>query len=215
MPPFSLKNLSLFASLYDGWIGQPSRLEQTRNLFSILSFSHRKVTLILLWFYLHFGWPNVGRGWDRNENLPNGREPWSSGYGRRLMSKDRGFKSLHRILDGHFSHLFVVKFVLFVWKDTKIMAIAIFSVEHCSNDLFWAWIQTKYLLIVSFLSSRYTRPTPFLFYQSFWCIVTYFFQIDGRQPLLQGRPRSRPARAEGGLSGEQQQHRAATQHINK
>ena len=143
MPPFSLKNLSLFASLYDGWIGQPSRLEQTRNLFSILSFSHRKVTLILLWFYLHFGWPNVGRGWDRNENLPNGREPWSSGYGRRLMSKDRGFKSLHRILDGHFSHLFVVKFVLFVWKDKN----------KRKSSRGWPFLYkklTKYLLIKLF-----------------------------------------------------------------
>ena len=29
-------------------------------------------------------------------------------------SKGRGFKSRHRILDGHFSHIFVVKIVLFV-----------------------------------------------------------------------------------------------------
>ena len=29
------------------------------------------------------------------------------------MSEGRGFKSQHRILDGHFSHLFVVKIVMF------------------------------------------------------------------------------------------------------
>ena len=27
------------------------------------------------------------------------------------------FESQHRILDGHFSHIFVVKIVMFVWKD--------------------------------------------------------------------------------------------------
>ena len=46
-----------------------------------------------------------------------GREPWSSGDGRRLMSEGHGFKSQHRILDGHFSHLFVVKIA--VTKDEK------------------------------------------------------------------------------------------------
>ena len=30
-----------------------------------------------------------------------GREPWSSGYGRRLMSECRGFESWHQILEGH------------------------------------------------------------------------------------------------------------------
>ena len=41
-------------------------------------------------------------------------QPWSSGYGRRLMSQGCGFKSRHHILDGHVSHLFVVKTVIFV-----------------------------------------------------------------------------------------------------
>ena len=39
--------------------------------------------------------------------LCNGQEPWSGGY----VSKDRGFESQRRILDGHFSHSFVVKIV--------------------------------------------------------------------------------------------------------
>ena len=35
-------------------------------------------------------------------------------------SKGRGFESRHHILDGHFSHIFVVKIVMmFVWKDRK------------------------------------------------------------------------------------------------
>ena len=33
--------------------------------------------------------------------------------------RGRGFESRRHILDGHFSHWFVVKFVLFVWKDQK------------------------------------------------------------------------------------------------
>ena len=33
-----------------------------------------------------------------------GREPWSSGYGRRLVFQT-------------FSHLFVIRIVMFVWKD--------------------------------------------------------------------------------------------------
>ena len=34
-------------------------------------------------------------------------------------SKGRGFESLTHKQDGHFSHLFVVKIVMFVWKDEK------------------------------------------------------------------------------------------------
>ena len=33
----------------------------------------------------------------------------------------RGFESLHQILDGHFSHTFVVKIDMFVWKDENKM----------------------------------------------------------------------------------------------
>ena len=39
---------------------------------------------------------------ETNKTLPFGREPWSSGYGRRRVCEGRGFESLHRILDGHF-----------------------------------------------------------------------------------------------------------------
>ena len=39
--------------------------------------------------------------------------------GRDSRSKGHGFESWHRILDGHFSHIIVVKIVLFVWKDRK------------------------------------------------------------------------------------------------
>ena len=34
--------------------------------------------------------------------------------GRDSRSKGRGFESWHHILDGHFSHVFVVKIVMFV-----------------------------------------------------------------------------------------------------
>ena len=34
-------------------------------------------------------------------------------------SKGCEFESHHRILDGHFFHLFVVKIVMCVWKDEK------------------------------------------------------------------------------------------------
>ena len=52
------------------------------------------------------------------EQTNRNREPWSSGYGRRLTSK----KSWVRILVpdtgwAFFSHLFVVKIVMCVWKD--------------------------------------------------------------------------------------------------
>ena len=40
-----------------------------------------------------------------------GREPWSSGYGKRLKFQGCGFESQYRILDRHFSHTFVVKIV--------------------------------------------------------------------------------------------------------
>ena len=39
--------------------------------------------------------------------------------GRDSRSKGRGFDSRCRMLDGHFSHLFVVKIVKFVRKDRK------------------------------------------------------------------------------------------------
>ena len=37
--------------------------------------------------------------------------------GRDSRSKGHGFDSRRRILDGHFSHLFFVKIVMFVLKD--------------------------------------------------------------------------------------------------
>ena len=36
--------------------------------------------------------------------------------GGHSYSKGRGFESQHRILDGHFSHLFALKIVMFVQK---------------------------------------------------------------------------------------------------
>ena len=39
--------------------------------------------------------------------------------GGESFSKGRGFKSWHHILDGHFSHVFVVKIVMFFEKTEK------------------------------------------------------------------------------------------------
>ena len=46
----------------------------------------------------------------------------SNDYGWWLSLKGRGFESRRHILDGHYilSYWFVVKIVLFVWKDQKI-----------------------------------------------------------------------------------------------
>ena len=39
--------------------------------------------------------------------------------GKDSVSEGRGFESRHLILDGHVSHIFVVKIVMFVLKDRK------------------------------------------------------------------------------------------------
>ena len=67
-------------------------------------------------------WPPIikvigitNKKWPRKLDQIVGREPWSTGFGRRLCSKDREFESWHRILNEHpFTYLFVVKFVMCV-----------------------------------------------------------------------------------------------------
>ena len=44
-------------------------------------------------------------------------EPWSSGYGGGSCLEGREFESQNHILNEHFSHLFVLRIVMFVWKD--------------------------------------------------------------------------------------------------
>ena len=46
-----------------------------------------------------------------------GRSPGLVVMGGDSCSEGCGRKSQHRTLDGHFSHLFVVKIVMFVWKE--------------------------------------------------------------------------------------------------
>ena len=54
----------------------------------------------------------------RKENV--GWEPWSSGYGSRLMSEGHGFESQHHILDGHFSNIFVVQIIIMLaWRHVN------------------------------------------------------------------------------------------------
>ena len=67
--------------------------------------------------FLHFGQPFKASD---NNYFTQGREPWSSGYGKRLTFKGHGFKSWHHILDGKFFTYICCKIVLmFVWKDRK------------------------------------------------------------------------------------------------
>ena len=82
-------------------------------------------------------------------------------------SKGRGFKSQHCILDRHFSHLFVVRIIMFVWKDenklkrgqgwpifkknfylprTLILSLSLFSPNHTQTHS----ISFIYLLSLSF-----------------------------------------------------------------
>ena len=55
--------------------------------------------------------------WRRQTLSHHRAEAWPSGYGRSSWSEGHGFKSQHHILDGHFSHILVVKIVMFVCKD--------------------------------------------------------------------------------------------------
>ena len=51
--------------------------------------------------------------------MDQGREPWSCGYGRRLMFERLWVRIPAPYGQDIFSHWFVVKIVLFVWKDEK------------------------------------------------------------------------------------------------
>ena len=56
----------------------------------------------------------VNKGSLIKETQKVGGSPGLVVMGRDSRSEGRGFESRHRILDGHFSHIFVVKIVLFV-----------------------------------------------------------------------------------------------------
>ena len=56
----------------------------------------------------------------KNKILRRGGSPGLVVIGRDSCSKGRVFKSWYRILDGNFSHIFVVKVVMFAWKGRKI-----------------------------------------------------------------------------------------------
>ena len=58
--------------------------------------------------------------WIKKFEQPKGKNTGSPGLvvmGRDSCSEGCGFESQHQILDGHFSHIVVVKIVMFVWKD--------------------------------------------------------------------------------------------------
>ena len=101
---------------------------------------------------------------DRSEEtiFLKGRELWSSGYGKRLMLRRSLFKFRRCILDGHFSHLFVVKLYclfekttinekeagdgpFFKKKDCSGNDISIINTRLCctfteTNEIFWVLI---------------------------------------------------------------------------
>ena len=63
---------------------------------------------------------NVSTYWENKQNIwSEGGSPGLVVMGRDSRSEGRGFESRHRILDGHFSRVFVVKIIMFVWKDRK------------------------------------------------------------------------------------------------
>ena len=76
-----------------------------------------------------------------------GGSPAVVGMGEYSCSKSCGFESQHRILDTHFSHLFDVKIVMFVWKKNinkkeagvgpfkkSIQDCLIFSLCYCTKE---------------------------------------------------------------------------------
>ena len=62
---------------------------------------------------------NEPRDGDNKRDQIKGRSLGLVVMGRDSGSKGHGFESQHCILDEHFSHIFVEKIVLFVWKDWK------------------------------------------------------------------------------------------------
>ena len=59
-------------------------------------------------------WSSIEEGDEQQSNRYGSGSPGLVVMGSDSHSKGRGFESRHRILDGHFSHIFVVKIVLFV-----------------------------------------------------------------------------------------------------
>ena len=100
------------------------------------------------------------RGW--------GGSPGLVVMGRDSHSKGCGFDSWCRILDGHFSHLFVVKIVKFVWKDRKKRkkrpVLAHLKKEVRSVPvLWWAFIWQNYIMFGAVVVAQLVElslPTP-------------------------------------------------------
>ena len=61
-----------------------------------------------------------GIRWQNLKNVGKGGSPVLVVMGGDSFTEGRWFEFRHSILDGHFSHIFVVKIVImFVWKDRK------------------------------------------------------------------------------------------------
>ena len=64
------------------------------------------------------------------KNDIEGREPWSSGCGRRLVFEGCGFESRH-----HFSHIFVAKIVMKLFEKTENK-----KIKRMTLDGQWLWL---------------------------------------------------------------------------
>ena len=87
--------------------GRPSNGQKLPEV----SLSTVKSFFDILWYFRCRGF-NVVKHF-----YPMGGSPGLVVMGGDSCSKSREFKSWHRILDGRFFHLFVVKIIMCVWKD--------------------------------------------------------------------------------------------------
>ena len=90
-------------------IFQKHAICETRN-FSVICFSHFDLN-----FSTIFSCPS--KLWERGNEEQTGAGARLVVMGGDCCYKGCEFESWHRILDGHFSHLFVEKIVICVWKD--------------------------------------------------------------------------------------------------
>ena len=109
-------------------------------------------------------------------------EPWSSGYGRRLMLQRLWVQILAPKTDGHFSHLFVVKIVMCVWKDEN----------KWKRGRGWPVLTNKYKCYIALIPQR-TRPRKmleldiFLFALGLLCFLFTPRRLRQRQQWQQRR----------------------------
>ena len=95
-------------------------------------------------------------------------------------SEGRGFESWHRILDRHFSHIFVVKIVMmFVWGDLtirpKASGLSIMCVALSVTRLgeFWKFFASNFLLKVAQMYGDFSGRSKKYFFQVKTAVATF------------------------------------------